>query len=599
MGSIADDDPVAAPLSVLIGSGITSFALAIFAASGQVRAGVVTCGLVCVLTLASVQRNRVTAIIREVVRSIREVASGRLLSLCLGVVAVVVWMSAISPPRSADAMRYHLAHIRQIVGEGRWSPIADYHYALPFGWSFSYLPFEMLGLPQGAQVLGALLFAIFFASAASILRERGVSSTAIIGALLLTLHPAVLRAFSEASADGYALIAMLVIVGLLIRARRLTDSEAALLGFASWIGIQSRYQLVAAGIASIAVLWMATRHVSERRKTFQRFAFGSAVALVLASPFYVMNLVKFGNPVWPLLITRGQAGKNFANLMAYYYTRSMKGEFYPGQVFAALWKLVSTSGLFPLPIVIIVFVTVAFRSRRPATRIAGAFGAAFFALWFAMAPFLYPRFVLLLVPPALIGAGLVIERWIESDAMRVRRAGVTFTSLAALLAVSTAAVFSDNVRYVATGDLQDYHRYTWYYPVYQWVNRTTPADARFLVIVSSATTYYLDRPYRRADPWVSGEVDWRRIASGQQLDDLLTRNNYSYIIYEDRDWHFFKGGNEMARAVREAIASGTLIPERKFNERLYTSRLKRTYKETTVYVLRHVAGGPRLSPGRP
>jgi hypothetical protein len=155
-----------------------------------VTAGVVVCAIVGVAALV-VQRKRVLRITRQVATSIRELVSGRVLQFSLTLVALVLWMSAASPPRSADAMRYHLAHIRQIVGEGRWVAIADYHYALPFGWSLSYLPFEMIGLPQGAQMLGALLFAVVVASAVSILRSRGVPSAAIVAALLMFLHPAV------------------------------------------------------------------------------------------------------------------------------------------------------------------------------------------------------------------------------------------------------------------------------------------------------------------------------------------------------------------------------------------------------------------------
>ena len=51
-------------------------------------------------------------------------------------------------------------------------------------------------------------------------------------------------------------------------------------------------------------------------------------------------------------------------------------------------------------------------------------------------------------------------------------------------------------------------------------------------------------------------------------------------------------------AVQQAINAGTLVPVRKFNERLYTSRVWRSYTETTVYLLKHVSRDRKLSSGR-
>ena len=79
--------------------------------------------------------------------------------------------------------------------------IADYHYALPFGWSLSYLPFEILGLPQGSQLLGLALFVVFVSSIVRTFKWAGASRSAVILSLLLVLHPASLRVFTFKSDD--------------------------------------------------------------------------------------------------------------------------------------------------------------------------------------------------------------------------------------------------------------------------------------------------------------------------------------------------------------------------------------------------------------
>jgi len=103
--------------------------------------------------------------------------------------------------------------------------------------------------------------------------------------------------------------------------------------------------------------------------------------------------------------------------------------------------------------------------------------------------------------------------------------------------------------------------------------------------VFSGQTYYLDRPYRRADPFVSGVVDWRRINTGAKLDSLLAAGGYSYVIYHDRDWKLYPGGTSTMSAVGDAYRSGLLRKTKVFDEKLYTSRFMRQYKTSHVYVL--------------
>jgi hypothetical protein len=136
-----------------------------------------------------------------------------------------------------------------------------------------------------------------------------------------------------------------------------------------------------------------------------------------------------------------------------------------------------------------------------------------------------------------------------------------------------------------SGDARAYHEYTWYYPVYSWVNNHTSSDARFVVIVWSGYSYYLDRFYRRADPWLSGEIDWKNVEGGQALDSVLRKNHIDYVIYDDRNWSKFFGGQELMSSIHDAMQRGTLKPVRKFRQRLYTSRLSQVYTESDVLLL--------------
>ena len=317
-------DEVTAPGAILIGSGITSFLLAIGAAAGFVRGGVLIVAVFSAVVLAIRWRAviRLTSVILEPYIALAKHAAVLVSSLALG---AILWAAAISPPRSADAMRYHLAHIKQIVQDGGWQSIADYHYALPFGWSLSYLPFELTGLPQGSQVLGLMLFVVLISTMVRVFKWAGATRASLMIGLLLMLHPASLRVFTEANADSYALFAILAVSIFILRLSSLNSREAALFGFVSWIGLQSRYQLVAVGGAGLIVFLIAMRRHPARMGALFAYAGGSLMAIVLASPFYIANARWFGNPVWPLMIDPSAPGATYADTVAYTYSDSLSG----------------------------------------------------------------------------------------------------------------------------------------------------------------------------------------------------------------------------------------------------------------------------------
>lgn len=577
---VADDDEIAIPLRILVGSGLTGFALAVFAAAGIVTGGVIATGLVASAALI-MRRARVAAMLRNGARAFAGLRQAPIVLAAFVVTTVAMWISAISPPRSFDAMRYHLAHIRLIVIEGRWTAIPDFHFALPFGWTFSFLPFELLGIAQGAQLLSVALWMVIGVSLVGALRKAGAGPVATGIPLLLLLHPFVVRTFSEAGADPYSLLVVLVVALLLSRAEALTLLEAGAFGFAAWIGIQSRYQLVAVGIAATLVFAFAIRRSPDRGRLLRRALAGAFAAAALALPFYIANAKWFGNPVWPLMIGRSEAESSFANLVAWHYARSLTGYWTLADVSAAIWKLMTWPRLFPVALVTVVSAVAFLSSRQSRARRLSAFSALFLCLWLIMQPLLYPKFVIMLLPATTLCIGYWLTARAEPRGITWRLAQVAIVAMVTV----TVALSRDSLRFAATGDSDVFHRHTWFYPVYKWINSRTPEDSRILAIVTSGPTYYLEREYRRGDPWIGGSVDWLRVKDGKTLAAVLEREGYSHVVYEDRDWEIYPGGAEMKDVIGQAAALGLLRPVQTFDLRLYTSRAQRTYRNGRVSVL--------------
>ncbi len=577
------DTAVELPAALLLGAAICSFLAACFAAAGLLGLAVAVPAALGIGALIA-QRRRLGRALQTLGACYRELIGGRLWAILFGAIAFGYWLVALAPPRDADVLRYHLAHVRQIVQDGAWLPIADYHYALPFGWSIGFLPFELLRLPQAAQMLNLGLLIIAVGLLYGLLRDHVQRPIARLLALVFATHTAVLHMATTARADMQLVFVVLALTGLLLRLQRGSLRGAGLLGFVAWVGAQNRYQAVALGLTTLVLLLVLLLRRSVDPRQLAAFAGGGAAAFALSAPFYLFNLAGFGNPFWPLLIGTFNQPPAYADLVAMAYSRSLNGALSPATLGGALLRLLTSPIVFPVPLAALLLLVVALRWRLPPTRALALFTLVFLAVWAVAQPRLYPRFSMMVLVPTLMGWGPVLSSWSRERLLNALvRAGLV--GLIAIFGALNLVYASDYLVYAATGDAARFHEHTWYKRTYDWVNGATPADARALVVVTSAQSYYLERQHRRADPQFSGVIDWTAIHGPADLERAMRAGTYTLLIYEDRDWTRMVGGAAMERAVKAALAEGRLRELAAFEERLSTSRLLDESYETTVRVL--------------
>jgi hypothetical protein len=525
--------------------------------------------------------------------ALRRSRVARLLTIA---VTLVYWLNAATPPRDTDSLRYHLAHMAQIAREGVWHPLAIVHYAFPFGWQTTYLPFVRLGLPEVAQLVNAGLWLLGVAAIATWRsRTRALAPAELLMIGALALHPAIATTVTTASVDAYSLFVALAVILLLVSTSLGDGVEARALGFAAWIGAQSRYQALAIGIATTAVVVAASVGALVQKqevaafRTLANFLRGAVLAAALAAPFYVVNYTAFANPAWPLGPLRSPAATP-ADAVASHFVSTWSGHFTFPYLADAVGRLVIDLLSFPLPLLALLAIVVGLLGHARAGRAAALWGGAFLVAWAIAQPLLYPRFALYLVPMTLVIALPLVSRAEEGGGWRrpaLRAAGslgiVVFGGYALLYTAIPA-------QYLATSDATSFHEFTWYHPVYEWANEETNADARMLVVVGSAESYYLNRYHRRADPATSAIVDWRRVRDGADLRAIMERAGFDFLIYEERDWSRDPGGMEMTRAVADALARGSLREERRFRLPFTRSRFRRerAAEERNVIVLRRL-----------
>src|SRR5256712_1619309 len=580
------DDIISIPSSLLIGSGLTAFVYAIFAATGHVQAGIAF-GIVVVVVAVALFRQRLFQMSRSLSTAYTELGTDRRWFLALWTATLVLyWAIAITPPRDADVMRYHLAHIQQINMENAWLPVPDWHYALPFGWTLNYLAFEHFGIPQVANLINLGLWIIFSALLFQTLRQQATIPIALLTFTLAAYHPYMLKMATTAFADMYTIFAMLLITILIVRLPKLNLTLYGLLGFAAWIGIQSRYQAMAIGLSVTLFMCFLAFRGEVSRHAIVSYCTGAGCAWGLGSPFYVFKLLASKKPVWPLMVHYLYGLTTYADQVADALTSSITGSFTFTTLLSGLQGLLIEPSTFPVPILGIGLLSVSLYKQTFRVVSIAFLVVTYLLLWAWVQPMLDPRFSMYLIPLVSVGWAVVLADW---ERRRILNPGVIKACFAVLLLVFIwfAAIYSyDSLEYIFAGDPARYHRFTWFYDVFDWVNRETPKDARFLVILSSGQSYYLNRPYRRADPELSGVVDWSSLKEAADLELVLEAGGYTHVLYEDKDWGDAVGGSPSGFVVKEAIRKGLLVQSAVFHPQLFTLRILRHRFSTTVLVLK-------------
>jgi hypothetical protein len=578
------DHRVTIPLALLMGSALTACLYAVLAWMGQVSTAIVVGPSIALLSLLW-HRQRVWHMLCSLGTLYRTLwADWPWVRWCVLATVILYWALALAPPRDADVLRYHLGHIRQIDMEGVWAPIRDYHYALPFGWSLNYLPFEHIGMPQVAQMLNLGLLLVAVAVAYDWFTPRVPQWLALVLCALFVFHPSVMNMATTAPADMYNIFIMLITIWLAVHLPQSHARGYGLLGFAAWIGVQSRYQAIAIGLSvSLLVCLLSLR----RRASFaalRMYVAGAGCALLLSAPFYIFNWLAFYNPFWPLLSATVNGLQSYTDQMASAFNTRLHGTLRVSALLRGVWRLLTSVEVFPIPLCSIGLLGIALRWRDHTVRTVAMILAMFLTLWALTQQNLFPRFSFVLVGPVLLGWAPVLSRWVQAP-QRQRRLAIGLGLLWLGFAGVDVVYALDYLRYAVTGDKVAFHRHTWFYQAFDWVNHHTPPDARLLVIVTSAQSYYLHRPLRRADPEFSGVVDWASVQDAQALRQVLVAGQYDYIIYEKRDWSRYIAGQHMSAVIAQALTQGVVTQIAAFDETLTKSRLRGTGYTTTVTVL--------------
>ena len=482
--------------------------------------------------------------------------------LGLGLLAVECLL-AMAPAFGGDQTKYQLVYPRLFADAGGF---------VPTPWSFwGYMQYLVNMLFTAAFVLrGDVLarlvnvaFGVLATGSVYVLGRRtfGRSVGAWAAALFFFMPftaTLMIRAWVEFALTLYVVMAAVAVLAWRTSGARSWLALAAVMGgFAAGTKLMGVLAPALLGVVVLATAWVRGGVAAALRATV---GFG-LVAMVVASPCYLRNAAATGNPIFPfgygVFGGRNWSAEAARGLDAYYAAyRQTHAEKRGGGAYGS-WRdalrfpwdatmapyAFENVGRFAYDMgpFLLAFVPAAILLRRDPrvwilAGVALTYGAiVVFGMW-AHPRYVHPALSLLLVVAVqallTVGeAGTVARRAVVGVlAMTVLWQGVTALRVVAPLA-------PDSFR-VATGRLSEdafLRRYERRYPLWDLVNREVPKDGNVLILAMIPHPYHLRRTFTLASPLEQGAIDYRRIATVDDLAAALAPYGVTHVVREPEE----------------------------------------------------------------
>jgi hypothetical protein len=258
-------------------------------------------------------------------RNVRQTLGERVLTVYIVITSLVLLLATLCPPTGSDwdGLTYHLAAPKNFIRHGRIFYIAfDHHSNFPFtvemlytiglilrGWTI-----EATGGAVAAKLFHAL-FALLCALTIYAFGRRHLSRTAgLVGAAVFLSIPIVaseaVTAYADIGLAAYALLAFYAFwngsmgiwkygsVGEVSRTPILPHSHTLLAAVFAGLSMSTKYSgLLVFGWLGLLML----AHVVRHRIALKPLITFALIAALIASPWYVKNVVYTRNPVYPFL----------------------------------------------------------------------------------------------------------------------------------------------------------------------------------------------------------------------------------------------------------------------------------------------------------
>lgn len=501
----------------------------------------------------------------------------------LGILLVllfVYYLDANTPPRAADAMRYHLAQLKDIWNHQGYVVRPYIHYQFPLFFSFLFLPVYAFCGGVGIQLSIFIFLLLFLYLMQRLGYQLGLRKPLL--ALIVFLCIPIVQLEGTTVTNDLVMMAY-VFWGLLLmqeRAERAEELQVLAflsLGMAMWV----KYQAV------LYIPWyifLFLRNNGRSRRSYLRLVGMLVLSFLIFSPHMVEHIYHVGNPVYPMLSWLFPSKDLFWQEMAQEYVAGFSGTHHPFNLIVSLKNLF----LFNQIPVVYWFLGVlgmwwVFKRQGKKDLFAVVSGiSAFFIMWWILQPVYYVRFAVYVLPWAVIFSLLLVQEMKKRWAKRLVALCLLALAVAGLLFFGFYS--KDFVRFHWDHDEETHHRATWYYQDWMWINEHLPLSARVLTI-ELEQTYYLDREHFRAGPPLARSVDWKRMRSNEDFRQHLQELGITHIYYDYGTYKHNPDYAKMNQLILTLVEEGRADLIYQGHPRLYHSRMRNEFHETETWVL--------------
>ena len=348
--------------SLLIGWGMLSHGLVLLAALHVLKLTWVAallalgCGiglweLLDVLKTGPSLRERLLRLLMDLPRSFDGLA---VLVVC-SFLLVGSFFSSLMPPTQSDALRYHLTTPKIWLQHGGFCCIPNISFSnFPMTIDILYAVPLAFGLPSVAK----LIHWSFLLASLGMLHRMGQvfgnRAAARLSAVLFVTIPFVpilaSWAFIEMGLCAYLLLTVAAALQLVTELRP-SWKTGILLGLAGGWLLGCKYTSLIFLVLLLVFLVMPRRLFGVPSHRPRRAILAGVLSLLVASPWYVKNLIYNGNPVYPMGIgIFGEREWTSANAAFFSYHAGMKGDLNAALYLSLPGKLMDTSSLLVRPL---------------------------------------------------------------------------------------------------------------------------------------------------------------------------------------------------------------------------------------------------------
>jgi len=291
--------------SIMIGVGISGLVMLGLGLAGLLAPIPVLVSIALLMILSRREAATLYRVLKEGVVGAASTKLGVALAILFCALAVIFALRAMTPPHTPDESIYHLSVTKRFVEQGRVFPVDD-NWAgnMPFLIQMLYA----LCLMAKADI-AAKLFSLCLAFVCSI-------SLYAFGCRFLTRRAGLIAMFSFFAAGMVVEVAVTARIDVSLAGMLFLATYAMMLYFqtrqSAWLYTSAMLAGFGLGIkysAGIAIVFLGVMFLVEsflRRQEravtiIKRALLFTAIVAIVASPWFIKNLVWFGNPVYPFI----------------------------------------------------------------------------------------------------------------------------------------------------------------------------------------------------------------------------------------------------------------------------------------------------------